>query len=502
MGISVVDVVSDGSEELKIVVTCEVEDHNGSEATEDSIFSEVDKVFGISEDMTVSGTRAAGVVSSIDADDVEDIFDSEVIGIEVDDSVGKDSSVDRLVAGGSGMLDCVVADSRADDSAVADSDVVESKLIEAVVEDSAVVGQGTLDSKVVDVESDGSIVDDSGVNDFAGVGAAVSDSIDDSADDDSEASGPEMVDPEAVDSKADDSILTDSGADELGINDSAVDDSIVEDSEVSDLEVASSEVVDSKANDSTLADSVVDELVAKGPAVDHSAVESSIVDDSAVDDSELSGPEMVDSDVDVFVLPDSEVDEVGTEELAVDNSSCADSEVAEDSSSLSVLEVSSVVDSRGWVVTEKINVDVEVPSDVVFDASEGCIVGHLTPVDVFTGSGDVKDSMPVKAVVDSGAFLVVETLDISDDVEAKGNAEVVEDSFSLCKLRDSDASSVEDSTLSFAVGELCSGWRNELRALCVVLEIDEAQAPLKRSMVGRNLMYCHSQMLTTLQVQQ
>lgn len=146
------------------MVTCEVEYHTGSEATEDLIFSEVDKVFETSEDMTVSGTRAAGVVSSIDAVDVEDIFDSEVIGIEVDDSIGKDSSVDRLVAGGSGMLDCVVADSRADDSAVADSEVAESKLVEAVVEESAVVGQGILDSKVVDVEANGSIVDDSGVN--------------------------------------------------------------------------------------------------------------------------------------------------------------------------------------------------------------------------------------------------------------------------------------------------------------------------------------------------
>lgn len=288
-----------------------------------------------------------------------------------------------------------------------------------------------------------------------------------------------MVDPKALDSEADDSILTDSGADELGVKGPAVDDSAVDDSEVSDPETAGSEAVDSKANDSTVADSEVDELVAKGPTVDHSAVESSIVDDSAVDDSEVSGPEMVDSDADVFILPDSKVDEVGTEKPAVDNSSCADSEVAEDSSSLSVLEVSSVVDSRGWVVTEKINVDVEVPSDVMFDDSKGCTVGHLTPVDVFAGSGDVKDSRSVKAVVDSGAFLVVETLDISDDVEARGDAEVVEDPFSVCKLRDSDASSVEDSTLSFAVGELCSGRRNELRALCVALEIVVSSASVE-----------------------
>lgn len=216
MGISAVDVVSGSSEELKIVVTCEVEYHNGSRATEDSMFSKVDDVFEASEDMTVSGTGASGVVSSIDAVDEGVVFDSEVIEIEVDDSAGKDISVDRFVAGGSGMLNGVVADSKTDDSAVANSDVVESELPTAAVEVFVVVDPRTLDFKVVDVEVDGSIVDDPGVDEnvvgsFAGAGAAVSDIIDDSAVDDSEVSDPEMVD-----SEADDSILADSEVDELG----------------------------------------------------------------------------------------------------------------------------------------------------------------------------------------------------------------------------------------------------------------------------------------------
>lgn len=108
-------------------------------------------------------------------------------------------------------------------------------------------------------------------------------------------------------------------------------------------------------------------------------------------------------------------------------------------------------------MTENRDVDIEMPSDVVFDVSKGCIVGHLTLVDVIVDSGNVRGSSSVKVVVDSGKFLVDETSKVSDEVEAKGDPEVVEDPFSLCTIRDSDASSVEDSTLSFAVGELCSG---------------------------------------------
>lgn len=91
----------------------------------------------------------------------------------------------------------------------------------------------------------------------------------------------------------------------------------------------------------------------------------------------------------------------------------------------------------------------------MFDTWEGCIVDHLTLVDVFAGSSDVKGSGSVKVVVGSGPFLFVEISNFSDGVEAGGDTEGFEDPI-RCKMVDSVISRVEDLTSYFVVEELCS----------------------------------------------